>query len=97
MRVAANKRSESSEFLAKLSKGQSSGIKVEVTDIKTNTSTTYHATRAAARALDIDKRYIEHYIHLKQEKPVLGRYIFKLVNFNSDKEIPNLVNDEKIQ
>lgn len=96
MRVAANKRSESSEFLAKLSIGQSSGIKVEVTDTKTNTSTTYHAIRAAARALDIDKRYIEHYIYLKQEKPVLGRYIFKLINFNS-KEITNLVNDEKIQ
>nr|ATI20588.1 GIY-YIG endonuclease [Ophiognomonia clavigignenti-juglandacearum] len=97
MRVAANKRSESSEFLAKLSKGQSSGIKVEVIDTKTNTSTTYHAIKAAARALDIDKRYIEHYIYLKQEKPVLGRYIFKLVNFNSDKQITNLVNYEKIQ
>lgn len=97
LRVAANKRGESSEFLAKLSKGQSSGIKVEVTDIKTNTSTTYHAIRAAARALDIDKRYIEHYIYLQQDKPVLGRYIFKLVNCNSDKEITNLVKDEKIQ
>lgn len=102
LRVAANKRLESSEYLAKLSKGQSSGINVEVTDIKTNTSTIYHAIRAAARALNIDKRYIEHYIYLKQDKPVLGRYIFKLVNFNSDKKITNLVNiiprdSEKIQ
>ncbi|PQE22343.1 GIY-YIG endonuclease (mitochondrion) protein [Rutstroemia sp. NJR-2017a BBW] len=48
------------------------GIKVEVTDLETNTTTTYHAIRAAARALDIDKRYIEHYIYLKQDKPVLG-------------------------
>lgn len=97
MRVAASKRLDSSELLAKLSKGQASGIKVEVTDIKTNTSTTYHAIRAAARALDMDKRYIEHYIYLKQDKPVLDRYIFKLINLNSDKENTKLVNNEKIQ
>lgn len=80
LRIAASKRYKSPELLAKLSKGQSSGIKVEVADIETNTSITYHAIRAAARALDIDKRYIEHYIYLKQDKPVLGRYTFKLVN-----------------
>ena len=68
------------EILAKLSKAQSGGIKVEVTDVETNTSTTYHAIRAAARALEIDRRYIEHYIYLKQDEPVLGRYTFKLVN-----------------
>jgi hypothetical protein len=28
--------------------------------METNTSTIYHAIRAAARALDIDRRYIEH-------------------------------------
>lgn len=60
MRIAASKTFKSSEFLAKLSKAQSSGIKVEVTDMETNTSTIYHAIRAAARALDIDRRYIEH-------------------------------------
>lgn len=92
MRIAASKTFKSPEFWTKLSKGQSSGIKVEVTDLETNTTTTYHAIRAAARALDIDKRYIEHYIYLQQDKPVLGRYIFKLVNCNSDKEITNLVN-----
>lgn len=83
MRSAAAKTFKSPEFLDKLSKGQSSGIQIEVTDTKTNTSTTYHAIRAAARALNIDKRYIEHYIYLKQDKPVLGRYTFKLVNLNS--------------
>ena len=70
--------------LAKLSKGQSNGIKIEVTDLETNSLTTYHAIRAAARALDIDKRYIEHYIYLKQDKPVLDRYIFKLVESTSE-------------
>jgi hypothetical protein len=71
---------ESPEFLAKLSAAQSSGIGVEVTDMKTNTSTFYHAIRPAARALGIDRRYIEHYIYLNQDKPVLGRYTLKLLN-----------------
>ena len=95
MRIAAYKRSKSSEYLVNLSKGQSSGKKVEVTDVKTNTSTVYHAIKTAARALDIDKRYIEHYIYLKQDKPVLGRYIFKLVSLNSDEVSINLVNEKK--
>ena len=73
------------------------GIKVLVNYMDKNTSTTYHAIRAAARALDIDKRYIEHYIYLKQDKPVLGRYTFKIVNSNSDVESINLVNEEKVQ
>ena len=97
MRVATYKTYESREILAKLSKAQSSGMEVEVTDVGTNTSTTYHAIRAAARTLEIDKRYIEHYIYLKQDKPVLGRYTFKLVNLNSDGESTNLVKEKKVQ
>lgn len=85
MRIAASKIS--SEVLDKLSKSNASSIKVEVTDLETNTTTTYHAIKAAARALKIDRRYIENYIYLKQDKPVLGRYTFKLdlddVNINS--------------
>jgi len=95
MRIAASKTFKSPEFLTKLSKGQSSGIEVEVTDLEKNTTTTYHAIRAAARALDIDKRYIEHYIYLKQDKPVLGKYTFKL-NLNSDDKSTNLIN-KKVQ
>lgn len=94
MRIAASKTFKSlalaEEFLTKLSKGQSTGIQVEVTDMETNHTTTYHAIRAAARALDIDKRYIEHYIYLKQDQPVLGRYTFKL-NSNSDNQSRNLI------
>lgn len=93
MRIAASKTFKSPEFLTKLSKGQSTGIEVEVTDLEAqapNNTTTYHAIRAAARALDIDKRYIEHYIYLKQDKPVLGRYTFKL-NLNSDDKSINLI------
>ena len=99
MRIAAFKTFKSPEFLTKLSKGQSTGIQVEVTDLETNHTTTYHAIRAAARALDIDKRYIEHYIYLKQDQPVLGRYTFKL-NSNSDNQSRNLIlspAEEKVQ
>nr|QID02733.1 hypothetical protein [Orbilia oligospora]QID02801.1 hypothetical protein [Orbilia oligospora] len=87
MRESAKKRMKSPKILAKLSESQSSGIKIEVTDLKTNTSTSYHAIRAAARALDIDKRYIENYIYLKQDKPVFDRYTFKLLNTEEKKII----------
>ena len=95
MRAAANIRSQSPENLAKLSAAQSSSIKVEVTDLEKNTSTIYHAIKAAAPALGIDKRYIEHYIYLNQDKPVLGRYTFKLLN--SDGESPNLIKVNKVK
>jgi len=95
IRIAAAKRTESPEFLAKMSTDQSSGVKVEVTDVETQTSTTYHAIRAAARALSIDKRYIEHYIYINQDKPVLNKYTFKLIS--SDGENLNPFNDPSIK
>lgn len=67
-----------------MSTDQSSGIIVEVTDVKTQTSTTYHAIKAAARALSIDKRYIEHYVYLNQDKPVLGKYTFKIISCDGE-------------
>lgn len=95
MRAAAYIRSQSPENLDKLSVAQSSSIKIEVTDLEIKTSAIYHAIKAAARALGIDKRYIEHYIYLNQDKPVLGRYTFKILN--SDGESPNLINVKKVQ
>jgi len=95
IRTAANKRMESPEYLAKMSIDQTSGVKVEVTDVETQTTTTYHAIRAAARALSIDKRYIEHYIYLNQDKPVLDKYTFKLIS--SDGEILNPFNDPSVK
>jgi hypothetical protein len=86
MRTAAYNRSP--EILAKLSEAQSKSMKVEVTDMETNTSTIYHAIKGAARALGIDKRYIEHYVFLNKDKAVLGRYTFKLLN--SEAESANL-------
>src|SRR5260370_3830623 len=90
---AALKRSP--ETLAKMSVSQSMKIQVEVTDIETNTSTIYHAIKAAARALGIDKRYIEHYIYLNQDKPVLGKYIFKLLD--TEGQVENHPNIGKVQ
>lgn len=93
MRIAVAKRY--SETLAKLSAVQSRSIKVEVTDMETNTTTIYHAIRAAARILGIDKRYIEHYIILNEDEPVFARYTFKLLD-SKDKS-PNLINVGKVQ
>jgi hypothetical protein len=78
-----------------MSTDQSSGIKIEVTDVEIQTSTIYHAIRAAARALSIDKRYIEHYIYLNQDKPVLDKYTFKLISSNGENF--NLFNDPSIK
>ena len=97
MRKAAVKTFKSSEFLTKLSESNPNNIKVEVTDLETKVITIYHAIRAAARALDIDKRYIEHFIYLKQDKPVFGRYTFKLVDSNSEGESTRLVSVERVQ
>lgn len=96
MRIAAKKRMESPENLAKISASQSSGIKVEVTNLEINTLTTCHAIQAAARALGIDKRYIEHYIYLNKDKPVFGKYIFKLTN-SEEKVNPFNASSVKVQ
>lgn len=63
--------------------GQSTCLEVEVTDINTGVKSTYHAIRAAARALNIDRRYIENYIYLKQEIPVFERYTFRFTTGGS--------------
>jgi hypothetical protein len=77
MSFIAKNRSE--EILAKLSAAQKTGQPVEVTDLVLGSKTEYHAIKAAAKALGIDRKYIENYIHLNQTEPVLGRYTFKLV------------------
>ncbi len=93
MRLAASQRSP--ETLAKLSEAQSSKIKVEVTDLETNTTISYHSVRATARALGIDRRYILHYVYLNQDNPVLNRYIFKLLKNNDENS--DAVNKQIVQ
>nr|AVD96817.1 GIY-YIG homing endonuclease [Ophiostoma novo-ulmi subsp. novo-ulmi] len=89
MSIAAKKKNESSDYLTNLSLAQSNSIEIEVLDLKTNTTTKYHAIREAARVLNIDKRYIEQYLYLNQNKPVLDRYTFKLLSFK-EKSIEKL-------
>jgi len=84
MRIAALRSGLSPETKMKRSLGQSHGFKVEVTDVSTGVKSSYHAIRAAARALGIDRRYIENYIYLKQEVPVFERYTFKLLGAAKD-------------
>lgn len=93
MRAAASQRSP--ETLAKISEAQSKNIKVEVTDLETNTTTSYHSVRATARALGIDRRYILHYVYLNQDNPVLNRYTFKLLN--NKNENSDSVNEQIVQ
>jgi hypothetical protein len=69
------------------------GTKVMVTDLETNTTTPYAAIRTAARALEMDKRYIEHYIYLNQTEPVFDRYTFELI---PDKN-SNTANRDRVQ
>ena len=89
MKLAAMNKSP--EKLAQLSLAQSTGKKVEVINMITGIKTTYHAIRAAAKKLGIDKRYIENYIYLKQKNPVFDTYIFKLIeqDSNSNTRIQN--------
>lgn len=57
-------------------------LRVLVTNIETNESTEYHGIRPAARALNINKTSIMNYIYLPDKKPVLNKYIFKLLEVN---------------
>lgn len=82
MSVSALNRSNASLSLAN---PNASGVKV--TDIETNKVTYYHAIRAAARDLGIDKRYIEHYIYIDSQKPVLAKYTFELLDYNKMKNL----------
>lgn len=76
-----------SKIKAITSNSQFSAIPIEMYDHDTDTTTKFHAITAAAKALGIDKRYIENYIYLNQKKPVLGKYTFKLLkkDFNVSK------------
>lgn len=77
IRFSSITKFRSSEYFSQISKAQSTGIKFQDSDITTNTITCYHAIRAAAADLNLDKRHIEHYIYLNKDKPV-----FKSITLN---------------
>lgn len=95
---AAINRFKSAESRNSLSLAHSSGIKVKVKNIKTNTETIYPSIKNAARFLGLDSRYIYNYIHLHQDKPVLDNYTFELFDAKDIK--PNVTsqkNSMKVQ
>jgi len=51
--------------------------RIEVTDNKNDTTTSYDSMSAAAIALNINKRRISAYFLNNQVKPYKGRYTFK--------------------
>jgi hypothetical protein len=53
-----------------------SKIKVEVTDLETNTTIIYNSMTAAAIALNIRVNAISKYFSQNQIKPYRGRYVF---------------------
>ena len=53
---------------------------IEVTDKKTNQTTTYNSINEAARALNLyDHKIISNYFKQNQKKPYKGIYTFKKV------------------
>lgn len=79
MRLGTIASLKSLELRVKLSLAQKTGTNIMVTNVETNIDTIYPSIKGAARALSIDSRYIQNYIYLKQDKPVLGLYTFKLL------------------
>jgi len=53
-------------------------MKITVTDLQTNISTTYDSIGLAARALDIHDTIISKYSTRNEIKPYKNRYSFKL-------------------
>jgi hypothetical protein len=54
-------------------------IKIEVTNITNNTTTSYDSISETARALNINKAIIVMYFSRNQQKPYKGIYTFKKV------------------
>ncbi len=57
-------------------KNQPNSLKIQVTDLETNISTTYDSIRAAERALNLNYGIITKYFTRNQQKPYKNRYVF---------------------
>jgi hypothetical protein len=62
-------------------KNQPNSIKIEVTDLETNTKTIFNSISAAAKALNILQQTISVYFKRNQQKPIKGRYVFRYRKF----------------
>jgi len=70
------RKNHSDEAKRKISEAQPTSIKIEVTDIKNNITTTYNSMSEATRALNIHKSVIDNYFNRNQQKPYKGLYTF---------------------
>jgi hypothetical protein len=57
-------------------KNHPNSLKIQVTDLETNISTTYDSIRAAERALNLNSGIITTYFKNNQQKPYKKRYVF---------------------
>jgi len=65
---------------AKKGENNPNSSKIEVTDLKEITTTSYNSFREAARALNLPShKAISNYIKKNKKKPYKGRYTFKKI------------------
>jgi hypothetical protein len=65
-----------------MSSSQPNSKKLEVLDLKTNTTTVYNSVNAAARDLNLHERRISEYFFRVENgstKPYKGRYVFRKI------------------
>lgn len=96
-RIKLGALNKSRKVIANMSIGQSTSQRIEVTDLELNTKTIYHAIKAAAKSLDLDKRYIENYIYLNQTEPIFGRFHIKKIGEPRLKRLDRQVTARKIE
>ncbi len=77
MSEAHKGKTQSKETKGKISLSRTDNIKVEVTDLETKITTTFHSMGAATSALNIPKSIITKYFARNQQKPYKGRYVFR--------------------
>jgi hypothetical protein len=61
-------------------KNQPNSLKIEVTDLKTGISISYHSMNEAAKAINIRHSSISNYFKCNSKKPIKGRYLFKKID-----------------
>ncbi len=72
---------EALRWVIRNGKNQPNSIKIEVTDLETNTKTIFNSISAAAKALNILQQTISVYFKRNQQKPIKGRYVFQCWKF----------------
>lgn len=94
MRISALKRSN-----VNMSLSRRNAVGIKITDLLSNQILLFHAVRAAARALNVDRRLIEHHLYINQSKPLLGIYAIELqdVSKNMSSDVHVQVNSKRLE